>query len=112
MLSWMIKAPSKILATFVVSILVFLVVFAFFPNVLIALQDFSEYIDGYTRNPPIDDQGKALFRVFVNENTLLAVMGTVFARSVVEIVSMAGGEGWRLMRRNPRRKESHNRRAY
>ncbi len=91
MLGLLLKAPIKIIMTAVVSILLFVLMFAFTPDLFVRLQDGAEWIDNQIRNPPLDEQGTVLFRQFVNENSILAIFGTLVARSIVEGAAQIGG---------------------
>ena len=59
MLSLLVKAPVKILATFVVSMGLFLAAFIFFPTALTTAQDWSNNISDAVRNWPPDDKSTA-----------------------------------------------------
>ena len=53
---------SKIVATFFMVIFMMLLGFAFFPDLLNRLSDFTNWIEGNIRDPDMDERGKFLFR--------------------------------------------------
>ncbi|MEO0983087.1 MAG: hypothetical protein AAFX03_10595 [Pseudomonadota bacterium] len=91
MIGMMARASTKMVATFVVVIVFFLICFAFAPWIIRGLQDVAEWMDNYLRTPPLNEQALILYRTLVNENTLLGIITTVVARMIVEIVSWVGG---------------------
>ena len=72
-------------------IVLMLLGFAFFPGALNTLTDFANYLEGYVRNPDLDEQGTFLFRTLVNENTIFGIITTLIARSVVELFAWIFG---------------------
>lgn len=85
------KASAKLIATFIMVIVLMLLGFAFFPGALNALTDFANYLEGHVRNPNLDEQGTFLFRTLVNENTIFGILTTLIARSVVEFFALIFG---------------------
>lgn len=85
------KASTKLVATFVMIIVLMLLGFAFFPSALNRLSDFANLLEGYVRNPDLDEQGTFLFRTLVNENTIFGILSTLIARSVVELFALIFG---------------------
>lgn len=92
------KASAKIIATFVMVIVLMLLGFAFFPGVLNQLSDFANYLEGHVRNPNLDEQGTFLFRTLINENTIFGILSTIIARAVVEFFAWTFGAIWKSMR--------------
>ena len=88
---------SKIVATFFMVIFLMLLGFAFFPDLLNRLSDFTNWIEGQIRDPNMDDRGKFLFRTLVNENTIFGIIMTLIARSVIEFIFWICGVMWRLV---------------
>ena len=88
---------SKIAATFFMVIFLMLLGFAFFPDLLNRLSDFTNWIEGQIRDPNMDDRGKFLFRTLVNENTIFGIIMTLIARAVVEFIFWISGVLWRLV---------------
>jgi len=88
---------SKIVATFFMVIFLMLLGFAFFPDLLNRLSDFTNWIEGYIRDPDMDERGKFLFRTLVNENTIFGIIMTLIARAVVEFIFWISGVLWRLV---------------
>ena len=86
MLNMFFKAPAKIVLTFVVSMGLFLGAFIWFPNGLIAAQDWSNNISDFVRDWPPDDESTILWRTFTDSNAILAVFMTILSRSIVEMV--------------------------
>lgn len=91
------RASTKLLATFVVVIIMMVLAFAFFPQAIVWMQDFIEMLDERLRNPPIQEQAKVLYRTLVNENTMFGIIMTIIARMVVELIAWAGGSIWKAM---------------
>ncbi len=85
------RASTKLFMTFVVAIILVLLAFAFYPQALNQLSDFTNFLEGHLRNPDLSEQGKFLFRTLVNENTIFGIVTTIIARSIVEFVSWIGG---------------------
>ena len=77
---------SKIIATFFMVIFLMLLGFAFFPDLLNRMADFTNWIEGQIRDPNMDDRGKFLFRTLVNENTIFGIIMTLIARAVIEFL--------------------------
>lgn len=94
---------SKIVLTFFMVIFLLLVGFAFFPDVLNRLQDFTNWIEGQIRDPDIDERGKYLFRTLVNENTIFGIIMTLIARALIEFIFWICGIMWRAV--NPPEEE-------
>lgn len=88
---------SKIVITFFMVILLLMIGFAFFPDQLNRLSDFTNWIESQIRDPNLDDQGKFLFRTLVNENTIFGIVMTLLARAVVEFVFWFCAGLWRLV---------------
>ena len=88
---------SKIVATFFMVIFMMLLGFAFFPDLLNRLSDFTNWIEGNIRDPDMDERGKFLFRTLVNENTIFGIIMTLIARAVVEFIFWISGVLWRLV---------------
>lgn len=88
---------SKIVLTFFMVIFLLLVGFAFFPDVLNRLQDFTNWIEGQIRDPDIDERGKYLFRTLVNENTIFGIIMTLIARALIEFIFWICGIMWRAV---------------
>lgn len=96
MLAMFARASAKMIATFVVMVAFFLLCLLYFPGAIVSLQDFSQYLETEVRNPPIDDVSKSVYRMLVNDGTILGVLATIIARLFVEIVSWIGGSLWAL----------------
>lgn len=92
------KASAKIIATFIMVIVLMLLGFAFFPGLLNALSDFANYLESHVRNPNLDEQGTFLFRTLINENTIFGIISTIIARAVVELFAWIFGASWKAMR--------------
>jgi len=92
------KASAKIIATFVMVIVLMLLGFAFFPGLLNQLSDFANYLESHVRNPNLDEQGTFLFRTLINENTIFGILSTIIARAVVELFAWIFGSLWKAMR--------------
>ena len=92
------KASAKLVATFVMVIVLMLLGFAFFPAALNALSDLANYLEGHVRNPNLDEQGTFLFRTLVNENTIFGIISTLVARAVVEFFAWIFGTIGKKMR--------------
>ncbi len=88
---------SKIVLTFFMVIFLMLLGFAFFPDLLNRMSDFTNYIEGMIRDPDMDDRGKFLFRTLVNENTIFGIIMTLIARAVIEFLFWICGMLWRLV---------------
>jgi len=91
------RASAKLAATFVVVIMLMLAGFAFFPGAVNALSDFTNYIEGYLRNPPLNEQATVLFRTLVNEQTIFGIIVTMLARSIVEFFAWFFGRGTKML---------------
>lgn len=85
------RASAKLMATFIMVIVLMLAGFAFFPSALNALNDFANTLEGMLRDPPLNEQGTILFRTLVNENTIFGIIMTMIARSVVEFFALFFG---------------------
>lgn len=92
------KASAKLIATFIMVIVLMLLGFAFFPGALNALSDLANYLEGFVRNPNLNEQGTFLFRTLVNENTIFGIVTTLIARAVVEFLAWMFGAIRRAMR--------------
>lgn len=80
------KSSGKIMATFAVLIAMSLLLIFVFPASYITLQDWADDIDQWTRDPAwVEGTTKVMYRFLVNGTTILSVIMTVFARSIVEI---------------------------
>ena len=88
---------SKIVATFFMVIFLMLLGFAFFPDALNRLSDFTNWIEGQIRDPDMDERGKFLFRTLVNENTIFGIIMTLIARALIEFIFWISGVLWRLV---------------
>ncbi|WP_300380325.1 hypothetical protein [Henriciella sp.] len=88
---------SKIFITFFTVIFLLMLGFAYFPEQLNRLSDFTNWIEGQIRDPDMDDRGKFLFRTLVNENTIFGIVMTLIARAVVEFVFWFCAGLWRLV---------------
>ena len=97
MLNFFFKAPVKILATFAVSMGLFLGAFIWFPTALTTAQDWSNIVSDTVRDWPPDDKSTVLWRTFTDSNAILAVFVTILSRSIVEMAGQAGGAAWRAM---------------
>ena len=91
------KVSSKIVLTFFMVIFLLLVGFAFFPDLLNRMQDFTNWIEGQIRDPDIDERGKYLFRTLVNENTIFGIIMTLIARALIEFIFWICGIMWRAV---------------
>ena len=92
------KASAKLVATFIMVIVLMMLGFAFFPGALNALSDLANTLEGYVRNPNLDEQGTFLFRTLVNENTIFGIISTLIARAVVEFFAWVFGTIGKKMR--------------
>lgn len=88
---------SKIVATFFMVIFLMLLGFAFFPDLLNRLSDFTNWIEGQIRDPNMDDRGKFLFRTLVNENTIFGIIMTLISRAIIEFLFWITAVMWRLV---------------
>ncbi|MEL6258954.1 MAG: hypothetical protein AAFQ67_07855 [Pseudomonadota bacterium] len=89
---WMLaRASTKLIATFIVVFIFFILSFVFAPGLVRAIQDFADMINNLTRTPPLGEQALILYRTFVNENTIMGITLTVIARVIVEIAAWIGG---------------------
>ncbi|WP_084419983.1 hypothetical protein [Henriciella litoralis] len=93
---------SKIVATFFMVIILMMLGFAFFPDMLNRLSDFTNWIEGQIRDPDMNDRGKFLFRTLVNENTIFGIIMTLIARAVIEFLFWILKIMWRIA--NPKKK--------
>lgn len=91
------RASAKLIATFVMVIILILLGFAFFPSALNALNDFANTLEGMLRNPPLNEQATVLYRTLVNENTIFGIVMTMIARSVVELFALLFGRGRKMV---------------
>ncbi|MEM6899402.1 MAG: hypothetical protein AAF583_06500 [Pseudomonadota bacterium] len=91
------KASAKLAATFVTVIVLMLAGFAFFPGAVNSLSDFTNYLEGFLRNPPLNEQATVLFRTLVNEQTIFGIIITMIARSFVEFVAWFFGRGSKML---------------
>ncbi|MEO0881520.1 MAG: hypothetical protein AAFY34_02195 [Pseudomonadota bacterium] len=91
------KASAKLAATFIMVIVLLLVGFAFFPGAVNGLSDFTNYLEGYLRNPPLNEQATVLFRTLVNEQTIFGIIMTMIARSIVEFTVWFFGRGSKML---------------
>ncbi|MEL6473210.1 MAG: hypothetical protein AAFQ21_03940 [Pseudomonadota bacterium] len=85
------RASAKLVATFITVILLMMLSFAVMPWAITGLQNFIETLDALTRDPPLNDQAKVLYRTLVNENTMFGIVMTIIARAIVETVAWIGG---------------------
>ena len=92
------KASAKLVATFIMVIVLMLLGFAFFPGALNTLTDFANMLESQVRNPGLDEQGTFLFRTLVNENTIFGILTTLIARSIVEFFVLIFANVGKLMR--------------
>lgn len=92
------KASAKLMATFIMVIVLMLLGFAFAPGLLNQLSDFANTLESYVRNPNLDQQGTFLFRTLVNENTIFGILTTLIARAVVEFFAWGFGSIAKAMR--------------
>ena len=92
------KASAKIVATFVMVLVLMLLGFMFFPGVLNQLSDLANYLESHVRNPGLDEQGTFLFRTLINENTIFGMLATIIARAVVEFFAWIFGAFWKSLR--------------
>ena len=90
------RASTKLAATFVMVILLMLLGFAFFPSAINGLSDFTNYLEGYLRDPPLNEQATVLFRTLVNEQTIFGIIMTMIARSIVEFFAWFFGSGLKM----------------
>ena len=86
------RSSSKIMATFVVMLLLTFLLILFLPGTYVGLQDFAEWIDDGVRNPPFEDQRNiAIYRFFVNSSTIMGVIMTIISRAIVDLGAMGFG---------------------
>lgn len=102
---------TKIVATFFMVIILMLLGFAFFPDLLNRMSDFTNWIEGQIRDPEMNDRGKFLFRTLVNENTIFGIIMTLIARAVIEFIFWIGGLMWRLANPKTETEDDFKRRA-
>lgn len=95
------RASAKLIASFILVIVLMLIGFAYAPGVLNSLSDFANSLEGRIRDPEINEQGKFLFRTLVNENTIFGILMTIIARALVEFIAWVGGSIWRAARGKP-----------
>ena len=103
---------TKIVATFVMVILLMLLGIVLFPRQLNQVNDFANWIANldFMRNPDIPQSAVAVFRNFVNETTIFGIIMTLIARDVVEFIAWVCGIMWRIA--NPKTEaEEFKRRA-
>ncbi|MEM9668849.1 MAG: hypothetical protein AAF950_07970 [Pseudomonadota bacterium] len=91
------KASAKLAATFVMVIILMLSGFAFFPGVVNGLSDFTNYLEGYLRHPPLNEQATVLFRTLVNEQTIFGIIVTMISRSIIEFFAWFFGRGVKML---------------
>lgn len=91
------KASAKLAATFVMVIILMLSGFAFFPSAVNSLSDFTNYLEGFLRNPPLNEQATVLFRTLVNEQTIFGIIITMISRSIVELIAWFFGRGSKML---------------
>lgn len=88
----LLRASTKLVATFIVTLALFLLFFMFFPKGIIALQDLAAGLNDLIRTPAfLDEQAMALYRTFINDSTLLGVIVTAIARLLIEVVAYVVG---------------------
>jgi hypothetical protein len=99
------NASAKLIATFVMVIVLMLLGLVFFPSQLNQLNDFANYVANWDwiRNPDIPEQGKFLFRTLVNESTIFGILTTLISRMVVEILFWVSVRLWNMV--NPKEEE-------
>lgn len=89
------KASAKLIATFVLVIILMVLAFAFAPGLIRELQDHIEVINDMVRTPVLlDNQGLILYRTLVNENTIFGIIMTLIARAIIEIVAWLFGQAF------------------
>ncbi|MAK60144.1 MAG: hypothetical protein CMK09_04120 [Ponticaulis sp.] len=89
------RSSAKLVASFVLVIVMMVLAFAFMPEAIRSAQDHIEGINDMVRTPPLlDDQGLILYRTLVNENTIFGILMTLIARAIIEIVSWVFGQGF------------------
>jgi hypothetical protein len=98
MLGLIVKAPVKIVATFVVSLGLLLGAFIYLPDALTTAQDWSNNVSDAVRDLPPDNKSTVLWRTFTDSNAILAVFVTILSRSIVELAGHAGGAIYRAIR--------------
>ncbi len=93
------NASAKLVATFVMVIVLMLLGLVLFPTQLNQLNDFANWIANWEmiRNPDIPEQGKFLFRTLVNESTIFGILTTLIARMVVEVLWWGSVRLWAMV---------------
>ena len=88
----MTRASAKLIASFVLVIVILVLAFAFEPGWVRGFQDWIELLNDQLRTPPLlDDQGLILYRTLVNENTIFGILMTLISRAIIEIIAWAFG---------------------
>lgn len=88
------RASTKLLATFGVAVVGLLVLFAFAPDALLAIQDVADFTSDQVQRIDIANaQGEFLYRSLVNGTTIFGMLLTILARAIVELVAFAFGRG-------------------
>lgn len=78
---------SKIFGTFVISILVIILCFAFYPKGILIAQDMSEMVSDHLRDVKwIDDEAKILLRFLTEGGVILGVLTTLISRILLELL--------------------------
>ena len=85
------RSSSKIMATFIVMLLLTFIMILFVPGAYVGLQDFAEWIDDGVRNPPMESTNVAIYRFFVNSSTIMGVIMTIISRAIVDLGAMGFG---------------------
>ncbi len=93
------NASSKILATFFMVLVLMMLGVLFAPSAFNGVNDFANYLANlnWIRNPNLGEQGVAVFRVFINEQSIFGIVMTLIARVVVELLWWSSGQLWRMV---------------
>ena len=80
------KFSSKMIATFILVIAIYLLSIVFFPKFLMTLQDAANWMGNALRTPgKLSEQQTVFWRTFVNEGAFMGIMMTLIARTIVEL---------------------------
>jgi len=93
------NASAKIMATFVMVLVLIMLGVLFVPSIFNGVNDFANYLANlnWVRNPDFGEQGVAVTRVFINESSIFGIVMTLIARVFVELIWWLSGLLWRAV---------------
>ena len=88
----LIRAITKLIATFAVAVGLFALSFMYFPQGIEWVNMAAQFMGGAIGNPTfLGEDAAALFTTYVTDSTLLGVIVTAIARVLIEAVSFLFG---------------------